>query len=67
MKGLELSRTFYDAYGKPMLEEQFSQLLPFLAVGLFGRDRNVSVTMMRFLRTMILNLDSAFFFRTSLL
>ena len=36
MKGLELSRTFYDAYGKPMLEEQFSQLLPFLAVGLFG-------------------------------
>ena len=36
MKGLELSRAFYDAYGKPMLEEQFSQLLPFLAVGLFG-------------------------------
>ncbi|MBQ2781990.1 MAG: DUF4037 domain-containing protein [Oscillospiraceae bacterium] len=36
MNGLELSRAFYEAYGKPMLEEQFPQLLPLLAVGLFG-------------------------------
>ena len=36
MKGLELSRAYFEAYGKPMLEEQFSDLLPYLAVGLFG-------------------------------
>ena len=36
MKGLELSRSFYNTYGKPMLEEQFPHLLPFLAVGLLG-------------------------------
>ena len=37
MKGLELAERFYEEYGKPMLFEQFSDLLPFLAVGLFGR------------------------------
>lgn len=36
MNGLELSERFYEAYGKPMLKEQFSEWLPFLAVGLFG-------------------------------
>ena len=36
MKGLDLSQAFYEAYGKPMLEEQFPHLLPLLAVGLFG-------------------------------
>ena len=36
MKGLDLSQAFYEAYGKPMLQEQFPHLLPFLAVGLFG-------------------------------
>ena len=36
MKGLELSEAFFETCGKPMLEEQFPQLLPFLAVGLFG-------------------------------
>ena len=36
MNGLELSRAFYEECGKPMLEEQFPQLLPLLAVGLFG-------------------------------
>ena len=36
MNGLELSRAFYDECGKPMLEAQFHDLLPFLAVGLFG-------------------------------
>ena len=36
MKGLELSERFYHAYGEPMLNEQFPELLPHLAVGLFG-------------------------------
>lgn len=36
MNGLELSERFYEAYGKPMLLEQFSDVLPHLAVGLFG-------------------------------
>ena len=36
MNGLELSLAFYEQHGKPMLEEQFSSLLPFLAVGLLG-------------------------------
>ncbi len=36
MNGLELSRAFYEEWGKPMLEEQFPQLLPKLAAGLLG-------------------------------
>ena len=36
MQGLELSRAFFEGYGKPMLEEQFPELLPKLAAGLFG-------------------------------
>ncbi len=36
MKGLELSKAFYEEYGEPMLKEQFPNLLPFLAAGLFG-------------------------------
>jgi len=36
MKGLEISRAYYEEYGKGMLSEQFPQLLPFLAVGLAG-------------------------------
>ncbi|MBQ7714067.1 MAG: DUF4037 domain-containing protein [Oscillospiraceae bacterium] len=36
MNGLELSRAYYEAHGKPMLESQFPALLPCLAVGLFG-------------------------------
>lgn len=36
MNGLELSRAYYEECGKPMLEAQFSALLPRLAVGLFG-------------------------------
>ena len=36
MNGLELSRAYYDAYGEPMLREQFPALLPYLAVGLMG-------------------------------
>lgn len=36
MNGLELSRAYFEEYGKPMLEREFPQLLPRLAAGLFG-------------------------------
>jgi len=36
MKGLELSETYYQVYGKEMLESQFPEILPYLAVGLAG-------------------------------
>ncbi len=36
MKGLELSRAYFEAYGRPMLEADFPALLPCLAVGLCG-------------------------------
>ncbi len=36
MKGLELARAYFEEYGRPMLEEQFPELLPKLAAGLTG-------------------------------
>ncbi|MBQ9562362.1 MAG: hypothetical protein IJU99_02815, partial [Lachnospiraceae bacterium] len=36
MNGLELSRAYFEAFGRQMLEEQFPELLPHLAAGLFG-------------------------------
>lgn len=36
MKGLELSRKFYNEVGKPMLKERFPHLLPYIAAGLTG-------------------------------
>ncbi len=36
MKGIELSKAFYEEYGKPMLEREFPELMPYLAAGLFG-------------------------------
>lgn len=36
MKGIELSRAFFEEYGRPMLENEFSDILPLLCVGLFG-------------------------------
>lgn len=36
MKGLELSEKFYLECGKPMLEEKFSHLLPYIAIGVCG-------------------------------
>jgi len=36
MKGLELARLYYDAYGREMLYSQFADVMPFLAVGLAG-------------------------------
>ena len=36
MKGLELSKAYYENYGKPMLETDFAELLPHIAAGLCG-------------------------------
>lgn len=36
MKGLELSRLFYEEYGKAMLENDFPELIDLIAVGLVG-------------------------------
>lgn len=36
MKGLDISRAYFEQYGMPMLEEQFSELLPHVSAGLFG-------------------------------
>ena len=36
MNGLELSRAFYEEFGRPMLESEFPDLAPLAAVGLFG-------------------------------
>ena len=36
MNGLELSRAYFEAHGKPMLDQQFPDLLPYLAAGFFG-------------------------------
>ncbi|MCF0108595.1 MAG: DUF4037 domain-containing protein [Erysipelotrichaceae bacterium] len=36
MKGIDLSRGYYEEYGKPMLEENFPDLLPYIAVGFVG-------------------------------
>ena len=36
MKGLEISKAFYYEYGKPMIEERFPELVPYLAAGLIG-------------------------------
>ena len=36
MKGLELSKAYYTQFGAPMLESEFPELLPHIAVGLCG-------------------------------
>ena len=36
MRGLEIARAYYEAYGAPMLRERFPELMPKIAVGLFG-------------------------------
>ncbi len=36
MNGLELSKGYYGEFGKPMLESDFSEVLPYLAVGFVG-------------------------------
>ncbi len=36
MKGIELSEKYYNEYGAPMLEREFPQLLPLIAIGIAG-------------------------------
>lgn len=36
MTGLELSRAYFEECGRPMLERDFAETLPYLAAGLFG-------------------------------
>lgn len=36
MNGLELSKGYYEKFGKPMLENDFAEVLPYLAVGFVG-------------------------------
>ena len=36
MKGLELSRAYYEEYGKSMIDTQLAQYKPYLAAGLVG-------------------------------
>ena len=36
MNGLELARGYYEDYGKPMLETDFAELMPYLAIGFVG-------------------------------
>ena len=36
MKGLELAEKFYNEYGKPMIEDEFSEYADRIAVGLVG-------------------------------
>lgn len=35
-KGLDIARAYWEAHGLPMLEEQFPELMPRVAAGLFG-------------------------------
>lgn len=36
MKGIELSKAYFEEFGKPMLEKNFSDIIPLLCVGLVG-------------------------------
>ena len=36
MRGLELARSYFEEFGLPMLEHDFAEVLPYLAVGLAG-------------------------------
>lgn len=36
MKGLELAKGYFEEYGRPMLENEFGDLMPYLAVGFVG-------------------------------
>ncbi|MBQ6522248.1 MAG: DUF4037 domain-containing protein [Atopobiaceae bacterium] len=36
MRGLELARSYFEEYGRPMLERDFAEVMPYLAVGLAG-------------------------------
>jgi hypothetical protein len=36
MKGIELSKAYFEQYGMPMLEKYFPELMPYLCVGILG-------------------------------
>lgn len=36
MKGIEISKAYFEEYGRPMLENDFSDILPYLCVGMVG-------------------------------
>ena len=36
MNGLEIARGYYEEFGKPMLESEFADIMPFLAAGFVG-------------------------------
>lgn len=36
MKGIEISKSYFEEYGRPMLEKDFSDILPYLCVGMVG-------------------------------
>lgn len=36
MKGIEISKAYFEEYGRPMLEKDFSDILPYLCVGMVG-------------------------------
>ncbi len=36
MRGIDIARAYYEAFGLPMLKEQFPDLLPYIACGLTG-------------------------------
>ena len=36
MKGLEISKAYFEEFGRPMLERDFPELMPYIAAGLFG-------------------------------
>lgn len=36
MKGMELSKAYFENYGRPMIEKQLSQYAPYIAAGLVG-------------------------------
>lgn len=42
MKGLDISRAYFEQYGMPMLEEKFPDLIPQLAAGLIGEGSECS-------------------------
>ena len=42
MKGLDIARSYFEEFGRPMLEEKFPDLLPELAAGLVGEGSECS-------------------------
>ena len=36
MKGIEISKAYFEEYGRPMLEKDFSDILAYLCVGMVG-------------------------------